>query len=54
MRGSNVTIYRFFEDPDREYLPWDKEWGQGPAHKIQEYELEFAAILHRFSTRLLV
>jgi len=26
MRGTNVCIYRFFEDPFRDGLPWDKEW----------------------------
>lgn len=26
MRGTNVTILRFFEDPDRKQLPWNKEW----------------------------
>ena len=26
MRGTNVCIFRFFEDPERGNLPWDKEW----------------------------
>ena len=26
MRGTNVCIFRFFEDPDRGGLPWDREW----------------------------
>ena len=26
MRGTNVCIFRFFEDPDRSRLPWDKDW----------------------------
>ncbi len=26
MRGTNVCIFRFFEDPDRAGLPWDREW----------------------------
>ena len=26
MRGSNVTLYRFFEDPERANLPWDESW----------------------------
>ncbi len=26
MRGTNVCIYRFFEDSSRDGLPWDKEW----------------------------
>ncbi len=26
MRGTNVCIFRFFEDPDRGLLPWDDDW----------------------------
>ena len=26
MRGSNVTLYRFFEDPERGDKPWREEW----------------------------
>lgn len=26
MNGTNVCILRFFEDPDRQLLPWDKQW----------------------------
>ncbi len=26
MRGTNVCIFRFFEDPTRATLPWEKEW----------------------------
>lgn len=26
MRGSNITLYRFFEDPERGNLPWDEGW----------------------------
>ncbi len=26
LRGSNVCIYRFFEDAERGTLPWDREW----------------------------
>ncbi len=26
LRGSNVTLYRFFEDADRGDLPWDDAW----------------------------
>jgi len=25
-RGTNVAMYRFFEDPDRGALPWDRKW----------------------------
>jgi hypothetical protein len=26
LRGTNVCIFRFFEDPDRGTLPWDSQW----------------------------
>ena len=26
MRGTNVCIFRFFEDPERSTLPWDEKW----------------------------
>jgi hypothetical protein len=26
IRGSNITLHRFFEDPDSGTLPWDKAW----------------------------
>jgi len=26
MRGSNITLYRFFEDDDRKALPWSRDW----------------------------
>lgn len=26
LRGTNVTIMRFFEDPDRNNLPWKDDW----------------------------
>jgi len=26
MRGTNVCIFRFFEDPNRGSLPWDQQW----------------------------
>ncbi|MDR3267670.1 MAG: hypothetical protein LBT83_01200, partial [Tannerella sp.] len=26
LRGTNICIYRFFEDPDRTTLPWDAQW----------------------------
>ena len=26
MRGSNITLYRFFEDPARGDLPWNPDW----------------------------
>ena len=26
LRGSNITLHRFFEDPDVGTLPWDEAW----------------------------
>ena len=26
LRGTNVTLHRFFEDPDCQALPWDRDW----------------------------
>lgn len=26
LRGSNITLHRFFEDPDCNALPWDRKW----------------------------
>lgn len=26
LRGSNITLHRFFEDPECQALPWDREW----------------------------
>lgn len=26
LRGSNITLHRFFEDPESEGLPWDEDW----------------------------
>jgi len=26
LRGTNICIYRFFEDPDRKGKPWDRDW----------------------------
>ena len=26
LRGTNVALYRFFEDPDRRTLPWEENW----------------------------
>lgn len=28
LRGSNITLHRFFEDPDAGTLPWDEAWLQ--------------------------
>ncbi len=26
LRGANITLHRFFDDPDCQALPWDREW----------------------------
>ncbi len=26
LRGTNITLHRFFEDPDCQALPWDRQW----------------------------
>ncbi len=26
LRGTNITLHRFFDDPDCKALPWDREW----------------------------
>lgn len=26
LAGTSITLFRFFEDPDRRALPWDKKW----------------------------
>ncbi|MBN1466385.1 glycoside hydrolase family 2 [candidate division KSB1 bacterium] len=26
LRGANITLHRFFEDPDCRHLPWDRRW----------------------------
>jgi hypothetical protein len=36
LRGSNVTLYRFLEDPDRGGLPWDEEWVRLLHRKFKE------------------
>lgn len=35
MRGTNVCIFRFFEDPDRNGLPWDREWVRAFFRKLK-------------------
>ena len=36
MRGTNVCIFRFFEDPDRDNLPWDSHWVTKLHEKFRE------------------
>lgn len=35
MRGSNICIFRFFEDAEREDRPWDREWVRRLHQKIK-------------------
>ena len=35
LRGSNVTLYRFFEDSQRRDLPWNHEWVRGLHQKVK-------------------
>ncbi len=34
LRGTNITLHRFFEDPDCQALPWDREWVTRLLHEI--------------------
>ena len=36
MRGSNVTLYRFFEDAERQDRPWREEWVRRLHRKFKE------------------
>ncbi|NJN24581.1 MAG: hypothetical protein HC819_00550 [Cyclobacteriaceae bacterium] len=36
MRGTNVCIYRFFEDPNRNQLPWEKQWATTLHRRFKE------------------
>ena len=33
MRGSNVTLHRFFDDPQCRSLPWDEDVAKKAAHR---------------------
>jgi len=36
LRGTNVCIFRFFEDPDRNGLPWDSKWATTLHQRFKE------------------
>ncbi len=36
MRGSNITLYRFFEDPNRGNLPWKEKWVRQLHRQVKE------------------
>ncbi len=35
--GTNVTVYRFFEDPDRDNLPWDTVWVRNLMRSFKQF-----------------
>ena len=42
LRGTNVCIYRFFEDPDRGLLPWDDRWTVTLHQRFKDMNWEIA------------
>jgi hypothetical protein len=42
LRGTNVCIFRFFEDPDRGTLPWDTQWVTTLHEKFKDMHWEMA------------
>ena len=40
MRGSNTTLYRFFEDSERGDLPWNADWVRRLLPQLQGFSLE--------------
>jgi beta-galactosidase len=42
LRGTNITMYRFFEDPERGCLPWDKEWARKIIRKFKSLNMNCA------------
>ena len=36
MRGSNFTVYRFFEDEERKSLPWNQDWVQRLHERVKQ------------------
>ena len=36
MRGSNITLYRFFEDSECGMLPWDEKWVRNLHKKVKD------------------
>ena len=54
LRGSNFTVYRFFEDSECRDRPWNKDWVRPAASARERDALELPALLHRLPTRSLV
>jgi hypothetical protein len=42
LRGTNICIYRFFEDPDRGALPWDDQWIETLHKRFKDMHWEIA------------
>jgi hypothetical protein len=42
LRGTNVCIFRFFEDPDRTTLPWDAQWPVTLHERFKDMHWEMA------------
>ena len=52
MRGSNITLHRFFEDPKSGTLPWDEAWVRKLLVEIPQADaLEQLPLLHRTRCR---
>ena len=54
MRGSNITLYRFFEDGDCGDLPLERKMGAPASSASQRHALELPALLHRPCARNVV
>lgn len=44
LRGTTLNVYRFFEDPARGALPWDRDWVRLLFRKIKEMHLNSARV----------
>lgn len=42
LRGTNICLYRFFEDPDRGTLPWDAQWPVTLHERFKDMHWEIA------------
>ncbi|MFC1497127.1 glycoside hydrolase family 2 TIM barrel-domain containing protein [Verrucomicrobiota bacterium] len=40
LRGTNICMYRFFEDPKRKALPWDEKWVRGLFQRIKDLNMD--------------
>ncbi len=47
LRGSNITLHRFFEDPDSHDLAWNREW-------VKQLFIDYAKKLHWNAYRICV